>query len=331
MIIHGVINELERRPALEEGIQNMNETETKELIKIFQQFGIYRNSLSKEHDDFVKQQLQKNYDIVTKIYELQGKIYTGTFRENPHRKENKVAYEKEAKLATVLASMGFDVVLIEEDNTKEGTKPDAIVNGIVMDFKEIEAFYEHDTSKNSLGRNYRDGMRKEKSEGVVIYLHNFSNEYTSEHMKFEQTRRGNNGLALFFHEDTGALQLIDMEIIRAAHFEQLSSRKAPDVSAEPLDKLSIASLNKKSNENISLTKPITIVVNQYDEQHNPVMDKNGNVVKATLHCNKGIGVAFGTLVHKTAVLERDNELLRKQLNMYQKKDSISPSDDEIER
>ena len=155
----------------------MNETETKELIKIFQQFGIYRNSLSKEHDDFVKQQLQKKYDNVTKTYELQGKIYTGTFRENPHRKENKVAYEKEAKLATVLASMGFDVVLIEEDNTKEGTKPDAIVNGIVMDFKEIEAFYEHDTSKNSLGRNYRDGMRKEKSEGVVIYLHNFISNF----------------------------------------------------------------------------------------------------------------------------------------------------------
>ena len=85
-------------------------------------------------------------------------------------------------------------------------------------------------------------------------------------MTFEQTRRGNNGLSLFFHEDTGALQLIDMEKIRAAHFEQLSSRKAPDVSAEPLDKLSIASLNKKSNENISLTKPITIVVTQYDEQ-----------------------------------------------------------------
>ena len=33
MIIHGVINELERRPALEEGIQNMNETETKELVE----------------------------------------------------------------------------------------------------------------------------------------------------------------------------------------------------------------------------------------------------------------------------------------------------------
>lgn len=56
-----------------------------------------------------------------------------------------------------------------------------------------------------------------------------------------------------------------------------------------------------------------------------------NPVTATLHCNKGLGVALGTLVHRNAVLERDNELLRKQLNMYQKKDSISPSDDEIER
>ena len=111
----------------------MDEIETNDIVKIFQQFGIYRNSLSKEHNDFVNQQLQKKYDVVTKTYVLQGRTYTGTFREDSHRKENKDAYKREAKLATVLASMGFDVILIEEDNTKGGKKPDAIVNGIVMD------------------------------------------------------------------------------------------------------------------------------------------------------------------------------------------------------
>lgn len=80
------------------------------------------------------------------------------------------------------------------------------------------------------------------------------------------------------------------------------------------------------NENVSLSKPITIVVTQYDEKHNPITDNNGNPVTATLHCNKGLGVALGTLVHRNAVLERDNELLRKQLNMY-KTNNISQADD----
>ena len=52
------------------------------------------------------------------------------------RKFNREAYAKESKLATVLASFGFDVILIEENSKEPGTKPDAIVNGIVMDFKE---------------------------------------------------------------------------------------------------------------------------------------------------------------------------------------------------
>ena len=130
------------------------ESETGDLIAIFHQFGIYRNTLPEEHNVFVKQQLQKNYDFVTKTYNLRGKSYTGTYRENSRRKENCEAYEKESKLATVLASLGFDVILLEEDNTLPGKKPDAIVNGIVMDFKEIEAVSERDATKNTLGNNY---------------------------------------------------------------------------------------------------------------------------------------------------------------------------------
>lgn len=47
---------------------NEFETETNNLIRIFQQFGIYRNTLPKEHNEFVKMQLQKEYDTVTKTY-----------------------------------------------------------------------------------------------------------------------------------------------------------------------------------------------------------------------------------------------------------------------
>lgn len=85
---------------------NEFETETNNLIRIFQQFGIYRNTLPKEHNEFVKMQLQKEYDTVTKTYILQGKNYTGTFREDSKRKDNQEAYKKESKLATVLASVG---------------------------------------------------------------------------------------------------------------------------------------------------------------------------------------------------------------------------------
>ena len=113
-----------------------------ELSKILKAFGTFRQDLPKEHNDFVAAQVLKTYEVVTKTYVLQGREYTGTFKEDVKRKYNKIAYEKEAKLATVLASFGFDVILIEENNSLPGKKPDAIVNGIVMDFKEIKAFSE---------------------------------------------------------------------------------------------------------------------------------------------------------------------------------------------
>ena len=204
-----------------------DETETSDLIKIFQQFGIYRNSLSKEHNEFVRQRLQKDYDTVTKTYELQGKVYTGTFREDSHRKENREAYAKEAKLATVLASMGFDVILIEENSAQTGTKPDAIVNGIVMDFKEIDALSEKEAGKNTLANNYRKAMHKRNTEGVVIFLHSFSEKYVFKNME-SRTSEHHNGLALFFHEDTGSLQLIDMQKIRAIHKERPTLAYRPE-------------------------------------------------------------------------------------------------------
>ena len=63
-------------------------TETTDLVKIFQQFGIYRNTLPKEHNEFVKVQIQKDYDTVTKTYELQGPDLHRHFprRFSPQRK-----------------------------------------------------------------------------------------------------------------------------------------------------------------------------------------------------------------------------------------------------
>ena len=115
--------------------------------------------------------------------------------------------------------MGFDVILIEENSAQSGTKPDAIVNGIVMDFKEVGVFSEKDAGKNILGNNYQNGIHKLHSEGVAVFLHEFSNEYGFTHME-GKTSQTHNGLALFFHEDTGKLQLIDMKKLRTAHEEQ---------------------------------------------------------------------------------------------------------------
>lgn len=190
-----------------------------ELSKILKAFGTFRQDLPKEHNDFVAAQVLKTYEVVTKTYVLQGREYTGTFKEDVKRKYNKIAYEKEAKLATVLASFGFDVILIEENNSLPGKKPDAIVNGIVMDFKEIKAFSEKEIGKNTLGSNYQNAMRKQNVQGVAFFLHNFSNQFVRKNME-GKTSTGKNGFALFFHEDTGRLQLIDMEKIRTAHIEQ---------------------------------------------------------------------------------------------------------------
>lgn len=237
----------------------MNDFETTELIKIFKVFGLFRNNLPEEHNEFVKQQLQKNYDTVTKTFNLGGKIYTGTYREDSHRKDNKEAFAKESKLATVLASFGFDVILIEENNALPGKKPDAIVNGIVMDFKEIEAKTELEVGKNALGSNYQKGMKKENTEGVVLYLHDFSKEFVVKNM-VGKTATEKNGLALFFHESDGTLQLLDMQKIRAAHKEQALAGTTPGTSSEhhTLDGSStsgtVSSSSLSNNSSISVEK-----------------------------------------------------------------------------
>ncbi len=95
--------------------------------------------------------------------------------------------------------------------------------------------------------NYKDGMRKRFSNGVAIFLHEFSNDFVSKSMDFKETRRGKNGLALFFLEDTGTFQLFDMQKIRAAKLRQPLSRRAPDVSIELPDISNIPHSIKKSS------------------------------------------------------------------------------------
>lgn len=94
----------------------------------------------------------------------------------------------------------------------------------------VKIFQQFGIYRNSLSK--QDGMKKKPTAGVAIFLHNFSNQYISKHME-SKTNPSNNGLALFFHEDTGTLQLIDMKKIRTIHIEQsLKIGTPPRTSSE---------------------------------------------------------------------------------------------------
>ena len=116
-----------------------------------------------------------------------------------------------------------------------------------MDFKEIEAFSEKDTGKNTFGNNYQRALGKEHTEGVIMYLHEFSEEYVRENMGYRKTSPKHNIMALFFHEDTGKFQLIDMQKIRAVKNVQPQSI-APSVNTEPHQEQDIPQPRKKSSK-----------------------------------------------------------------------------------
>ena len=196
----------------------------------------YKKSLPKEHNEFVEKQLKQKYNKVTKVIIIGERTFIGTFQEDKGRKKNKDAYPKESKIATVFSSKGFDITLLKEteENTKnnktksiDNTKSDAIVNGIVMDFKEITG-----NSKNTLGNNYQDAMRKKNSQGALLFLVRNMTEKEVFDQLAGKTRSKNNGIVLIYHEDTDNLQIINMKNLRAAH-RAARIGIAPGFEAEP--------------------------------------------------------------------------------------------------
>ena len=193
----------------------------------------YKKTLTSEHNKLVKKQVQKQYSSVTNTVTIGDRTFTGTYREATDRKKKKNAYKKETKISTVLASKGFDIVLLSEEDKKENkkkkgnTKPDALVNGIVMDFKEITG-----TSKNTLGNNYQDAMRKKHSQGALLFLVRNITEREVFDQLAGKTRSKNNGIVLIYHEDTDRLQIINMKNLRAAH-RAARIGMAPGLATEP--------------------------------------------------------------------------------------------------
>jgi len=199
----------------------------------------YRKTLSKEHNKFVMKILKKEYNTVTQSVIIGEQTFTGTFKEDKNRKKNREAYQKERKIAIIFSSKGFDIILLKETEEKadlnkknyiksrDKTKSDAIVNGIVMDFKEITG-----TSKNTLGNNYQDAMRKKHSQGALLFLVRNMTENEVFNQLAGKTRSKNNGIVLIYHENTDSLQIINMKNLRAAH-RTARIGIAPGLAAEP--------------------------------------------------------------------------------------------------
>ena len=199
----------------------------------------YRKTLPKRHNKFVTIMLKKEYNTVTQSVTIGEQIFTGTFREDKNRKKNREAYQKERKIAIVFSSKGFDIILLKETEEKTDlnknnkitirnkTRSDAIVNGIVMDFKEITG-----TSKNTLGNNYQDAMRKKHSQGALLFLVRNMTENGAFAQLAGKTRSKNNGIVLIYHENTDSLQIINMKNLRAAH-RAARIGIAPGLATEP--------------------------------------------------------------------------------------------------
>ena len=214
--------------------QSVTVAETKKIL------AEYKSTLPEEHNKFVREQLEKEYNTVTKTITIGERTFTGTYRESDDRKNNKDAYTKETKISVVLSSKGFDIILLKETDkqrhkTKKinrkhqnNTKSDALVNDVVMDFKEIIG-----TSKNTLGKNYQEAMRKRYSQGAVLFLVNNMTEKEVFNQLAGKTRSKGNGLVLIYHENTDSFQIINMKNLRAAHDRTARIGRAPDHQAEP--------------------------------------------------------------------------------------------------
>lgn len=192
----------------------------------------YRKTLPEEHDEFVRIHLKNEYITVSNTITIGGHIFTGSFKESKDRKKKKNAYRKESKIATVLSSKGFDIILLKEEDEAGSTKPDALVNSVVMDFKEITG-----DSKNTLGNNYQDAMKKSNTYGAVMFIVKDISAREVFNQLAGKTRSHGNGIVLIYHEDKNIFQIINMKNLRAAHDRTARIGMASANNANPHNEL----------------------------------------------------------------------------------------------
>ena len=188
----------------------------------------FRKSLPVTHTIYVNEQLNKKYNTITNTVIIGENVFVGTFKESSERKGNKEAYNKESKMATILAAKGFDVILVEENtannNKHRRKKPDAIINSVVMDLKEPTG-----NTRHTLGNNYQDAMKKPNTYGTIFFLvKNMSPEKVFKELE-GKTNPHNNGLVIVYHSDADSFQIIDMIKLRAAHERATLTGRASDI------------------------------------------------------------------------------------------------------
>lgn len=196
-----------------------------ELKSILEEF---RKTLSEEHTLFVNEQLKKEYDFITNTILIGNKEFTGSFKESYDRKDNEEAYNKESKIATILAAKGFEIFLIEENTTNNNKhrrkKPDAIINRVIMDLKEPTG-----NTKHTFGNNYQDAMKKPNTYGTVFFLvHNMTPEKVFNLLE-GKTNPHKNGLVIVYHSDMDSFQVINMKKLRAAHERAALAGRGSDI------------------------------------------------------------------------------------------------------
>lgn len=271
--------------------------------------------------------LIKEIETLSKLNDLGYEIYLLPYG---YARDDMNCFKKSADSITEGDFLEIKQVISTNDRAGQGTYEDSRKQADNV-FMSIKYDVPEEKIINNIHRSIGNIKKGNKEKGIennfegLIFLH------------FEQT--GNTSLYQVSREGrVNKLESANIEVfkkIKGTAYDSSQVVENPMTEHGSSRNSNIAQNEEKSNqkssegrvnENVSLSKPITIVVTQYDEQHNPITDNNGNPVTATLHCNKGLGVALGTLVHRNAVLERDNELLRKQLNMYKTND-ISQADD----
>lgn len=151
--------------------------------------------------------------------EQTGIRYQAEYYEHPNRIHN-AAYQKEVLMCTMLAHFGMTVYLIKE-TSDGGSKIDAIVNDVPVDFKMVGS------GNSAIKQNYQKGMDKLHCKGIIMYMQSEQTYTVKIHGKMWElplekavesyTKQNDNGLLAIWICRAQVFKVFDMQKIRAAH------------------------------------------------------------------------------------------------------------------
>ena len=222
---------------------------TKNYQKLVNILKIYEVNLTDEEKRFV---LRKKKDCSPKwasyTNPINKKVYKSKFYISSHRQK----IQKEEDFAVYLSSMGFSVYLIPEESSG-GKKVDAIVNGVPVDFKKVGL------GNWAIPNEYKDGMKKNNSNGVLIQVpkelpgYRYDGELLDlDSFVKKNTRKEDgigkpkNGILAIWIEDVDEFKVFDMKKIRAEH-DRTAQGRANNISSNS----NISQQNNLSSKNVT--------------------------------------------------------------------------------